>query len=130
MKTNFSWRWIGLLACVLPPWGAQPAQALDASNSAPVITIVYPTNQARFIAPADLGVAVVASDPKLGLGGGEFFANTNLIGTGLPSFRRLPGMARELRSFVPWHFVPVGDYTLTAVARGTTGEALGTSAPV
>ncbi len=93
-----------------------------ASSSAPLtVTLAEPVNGSTFRAPANLDL-VAGAYYVAGLNGNvirvDFFGGTTLIGT---SYGPRPHRIR-------WSNAPAGTYTLTAVARASSGESV-TSVP-
>jgi regulation of enolase protein 1 (concanavalin A-like superfamily) len=89
-----------------------------APNSPPVVSITAPATGASFTAPASIAVTAKASDPQNRLARVEFYAGATRIG----SLTAAPFT-------VTWKSVPVGTYSLTAVASDLDGAST-TSAPI
>ena len=111
---------------------------LGNTNEPPVVNIIVPTNGASFVAPADILILAEARDPDGFVETVEFFAGTNSLGivTNNPIVLDPPETVARgpiVYPLFPFHFlwtnVPVGAYTLTAVATDNQG-ATSTSAPV
>ncbi|GEM_PF-1497969 len=81
------------------------------TNAPPTVVITNPVNNAVFYAPASFNFAVTASDTDAdGLEDVEFYVGTNLVGTVLGA----PFTASVTN-------LPLGSYTLTAIARDNVG---------
>ena len=107
-------------------------------NIPPVVNILVPTNGAMFGAPANIQILADAFDPDGFVRSVEFFNGTNSLGVVSNSIIVVdppttnPGGSSVTPIFgyhLLWPNVPVGTYTLTAVATDN-GGATGTSAPV
>lgn len=85
----------------------------NSGNPPPVVTLTAPTNNATFIAPADVDLAATAYDPDGAIANVQFFANGVLIGT--------PDMT------VPYGrtaaALNIGLYTLMAIATDNSGRS-------
>src|SRR6185503_3292996 len=128
MKTKLSFLWVPVMAFILIPCGGLYAQGIDTSNAVRLSIIIEPTNQATVFAPAELILTVSVDGPAQLVEWVDYFANTNLLSSVNRPFRPQPG--RPWPFALPWSFVPVGEYSFTAVARPRSGESLATSAPV
>ena len=74
-------------------------------NSPPLITIISPTKNFAFVAPATITIEATASDPDGSINRVEFYSGTTKIGE----------ILSEPFTFI-WKDVPAGSYSLTAVA--------------
>jgi regulation of enolase protein 1 (concanavalin A-like superfamily) len=81
-------------------------------NQLPNVSITAPASGAGFTAPANIAVSATASDPDGSIAGVDFYAGSQLIGTDTAS----PYSAT-------WSNVPVGTYTITAIARDNRGAS-------
>ena len=111
---------------------------LGNTNEPPNVSILIPTNGASFVAPANILILAEARDPDGFVETVEFFAGTNSLGivTNNPIVLDPPDTPARGPIVYPlfpfafdWTNVPVGAYTLTAVAADNQG-ATSTSAPV
>ncbi|MEO8425632.1 MAG: Ig-like domain-containing protein, partial [Verrucomicrobiota bacterium] len=89
-----------------------------AGNLSPIVSIISPTNNAAFIAPASLALACNAKDSDGNVAKVEFFDESGLIGTATASPFSLV-----------WNNVTAGTYTITARATDNVG-AVTYSSPV
>jgi hypothetical protein len=87
-------------------------------NEAPIVNITSPSNGASFTAPASITISADATDSDSGISRVDFFAGTTLLGT-----------TNNAPYALSWTGVPVGAYSLTAVATDPLGLST-TSAPV
>ncbi len=96
-----------------------------------VVTLVSPTDDTVFYAPADIPLLARAGDPDGLVTNLEFFANGADLGRGLPVVLDPPGVngVTGLIYFFNWQNVPTNNYSLTAVATDNGGLST-TSAPV
>ncbi len=85
----------------------------------PMVTITSPTNNTSYNAPASIMIAATASDVMGPLRKVDFYNGSMLLGTSTSA----------PYSFT-WANVPVGTYTLKAVATDAGSGVTGTSAPV
>jgi len=84
-------------------------QSSQSSNQPPSVTLTAPTTS-RFTAPANITLSASASDPENRLARVEFYSNGTRIGTDTTA------------SFgMTWSSVPIGTYSLTAVAFDSDG---------
>ena len=95
------------------------------------VSIFSPTNGAVFYAPANIELLAKASDTGCAVTNVEFLAGTNNLGPGFPVVLDPPGVngVTGLVYLFNWAGVPVGNYSLTAVATDNGGLS-GTSVPV
>ena len=96
------------------------------SNQPPVVNIVQPTNNALFLAPANISIEAIAQDSDGFVTSVEFFANNQSLG-----FGTTPNPANTSSNFysLTWSNVPPGAYDLTAKATDD-GGAMRISSPV
>ena len=87
------------------------------TNSPPTVAITDPTNNATYLAGANITIQAGASDTDGSVAQVQFFAGTNLLGT-----------ATANPYSVTWTNVPVGDYNLTAKATDNQGATSTSSA--
>ena len=87
------------------------------TNSPPTVAITDPTNNATYLAGANITIQAGASDTDGSVAQVQFFAGTNLLGT-----------ATANPYSVTWTNVPVGDYNLTAKATNNQGATSTSSA--
>lgn len=99
-------------------WAVALATLLTPGNTPPNVSIVTPVNGATFGSPADIVVAADASDPNGSVNEVRFYEGANLLATDTTA-----------PFGFDWLDVPVGNYTLTAVAIDDQGLSR-TSAPV
>jgi len=97
---------------------AQGAGLILDRDQPPGVTLIEPTQNQAFAAPANIGIMASAFDPDGFVTRVEFFAGANPLGEAL-----------EEPFSLTWSNVPVGNYVLTAVATDNSGR-LATSAPV
>ena len=88
------------------------------ANTPPTVAMTSPANGATFTAPATIPLAATASDAQGPIARVEFYSGTTLLWT-----------ENALPYADSWTNVPVGTYTLTAIAYDGQG-AKTTSAPV
>ena len=82
------------------------------ANQAPTVSLASPINNATFNAPATVTLGATASDVDGSIAQVDFYNGTTLLGSDLiPPFQ------------VSWSGVPVGTYSLTAVATDNLGTA-------
>jgi hypothetical protein len=86
-------------------------------NRPPTISIAAPANGATYTAPAAISIAASAADEDGTVARVDFFAGTQLVGSATAS----PWSAT-------WNDVPVGTYSLTAVARDDAGATTSSAA--
>lgn len=85
-------------------------------NTAPAVSITSPASGPQGNAPALIAIRAAASDADDGVASVEFYANGSLKGTDSNApYEHL------------WSDVPMGSYTLTAIARDTRGAATASS---
>jgi chitinase len=109
---------VGVLALLpLPALAGKPGTG-GGGNQAPSVSITSPGTSQTFQAGANITIQANASDSDGRISRVEFYRGDTLIGrdTGAPFT-------------IDWNNVPVGNYTLTAVATDN-GKASTTSAPV
>jgi phosphatidylserine/phosphatidylglycerophosphate/cardiolipin synthase-like enzyme/regulation of enolase protein 1 (concanavalin A-like superfamily) len=82
------------------------------ANQPPTVTLTAPANGTEFVPLSDIVLTASASDPENQLARVEFYSGTTLLGT-----------ATSAPFTVTWPAVPIGTYTLTAVAYDTAGAA-------
>lgn len=90
-------------------------------NSPPTITLTDPTSGTNYNAPASVTMSANASDSDGSISRVDFLANGVLVGTGT-----VAGINQYNFS---WTNVPLGNYTLTAVATDNLG-GISTSTPI
>jgi uncharacterized protein (DUF2141 family) len=90
----------------------------SATNQAPTVSLTSPAGGATFTAPANITLAVTASDSDGTISKVEFFRGSTLLGSDTTS-----------PYSVTWSGAPAGSYTLTAIATDN-GGAKRTSAGV
>ncbi len=96
------------------------------TNFPPAVSLIMPTNQSTFPAPADIGLLAQAQDRDGFVETVEFFAGSRSLGI----VTNNPYMMSPINPWrLLWPKVGVGDYVLTAVATDNVG-ASATSAPV
>ncbi|RYE12238.1 MAG: hypothetical protein EOP51_31920, partial [Sphingobacteriales bacterium] len=91
---------------------------VQTANTAPIVNITSPVNNASFNAPASVTINANASDADGSISKVEFYNGTTLLGTDVSS----------PYSFV-WNNVAAGNYTLSAKATDNAG-AVASSTPV
>jgi hypothetical protein len=105
-----------------------------ATNSPPppvpfAVSFWYPTNGEMFAAPASIGVHARVTDSNV-VQLVQYFSNGASIGSvSNTSGMRLTNSTQANPFFLDWTNVPVGNYTLTAVAADSAGS-MATSGPV
>jgi len=97
---------------------AQAAGLIQDRDQPPGIVLLAPMPDQAFSAPANVGIAANAFDVDGSVTQVEFFAGAVSL-----------GVATQEPYSLTWSNVPVGNYTLTAVALDNSGK-LATSAPV
>jgi len=113
-----------MLLCASLAWGQVPAShylpAIFAAiyGDSPTVSLTSPANNASFGAPASITVSADAADADGTIAKVEFYAGTTLIGTDT-----------SVPYSITWSSVPLGAYTLTAVATDSDGNTT-TSDPV
>ncbi len=80
-----------------------------AANTAPTVTITAPVNNASYTAPVSLPLTATATDSDGTLLSVKFYDGTTLLGTGTQQ-------GTSSTYIYNWNDVPMGSYTLTAVA--------------
>jgi hypothetical protein len=88
-----------------------PVPITVAGNQPPTVTVTSPANNAIFTAPATIAIAATAADPENRLARVEFYTGGKLI---------VSDESAPYEVVVP--LVPVGTYTLTAVAYDQDGR--------
>jgi hypothetical protein len=110
----------------------------NATNLPPLVRIIAPRDRATFRASSDILLAATASDSDGSVTHVEFYAGTTDLGPGIPmTGRGDDGASDEDREHrgggtvyaLNWRRVPVGQYSITAVATDNAG-ATTISAPV
>ncbi len=96
----------------------KPQLLLSNTNTPPTVSIVTPTNNAVFLAPANVTISATASDTDGTVTKVEFFAGAASV-----------GVSTSAPYSVTWQNAAAGTYTLTSVATDNNG-ATKTSAPV
>ncbi len=86
----------------------------------PVVYIYSPTNNSKFIAPANVGIYAHALETGGAIGSVQFFAGANSLGTVTNT-----GIYSNISSVplyeLTWSNAPLGNFALTAVATDTNG---------
>ena len=100
---------------------ATSAQVSIVVNSPPTITLTSPASGTNYNAPAGITMTANASDSDGSIGKVDFLANGVLVGTGT--------VAGTNQYNFSWTNVPLGNYTLTAVATDNLG-GISTSTPI
>jgi hypothetical protein len=95
----------------------------DFENRPPNVAIKKPEAGAVFLAPADIDILVLVSDPDGYVTTVEFYAGTNLIGSETRQYFVAPPPGEVHQFTMTWHDVPPGRYELTAVAIDDQGKS-------
>jgi hypothetical protein len=107
-----------------------PVNISVVSDLPPTVKIVSPENRAYVIGPTNITLRAAANDPEGLLASVQFFQGSTSLGTvtSSTSVTNHDGRVQFLYT-LPWSSVPLGNYTVTAVATDLTGDTA-TSAPV
>ncbi len=101
------------------------------TNLPPLVKMIYPMSGATFYTPTNIVLAAKAVDLDGSVTHVEFFAGTNDLGPGMMVVLDPPGVNGVTGPvwILNWTSVPVGSYSLTAVATDNGGAST-TSDPV
>lgn len=89
-----------------------------------VLRITRPEDGAKFRAPATIPIEATAIDPAGYISRVEFYANDRLIGVSQIYFIVAPDPGTPIQHSFEWTAVPAGEYTLTAKATDSNGDAV------
>src|SRR5581483_10380786 len=90
-----------------------------ATNQPPTVSLASPASGTEFAPLSDIALTASASDPENQLARVEFYSGTTLIGT-----------ATSAPYAITWPAVPIGTYTLTAVAYDAAGGTTRSAASI